>query len=697
MKRTRLAWFPMFLLLAAWSVRGQAPSTEADSTAIETAFAKWSKVDLEDRAPADATTFEGHAYTARRRGWHKLETEICRELGVYHRETGQPDAAQQWFTRLFEVVSEASDSLGIALALANLGNTFMGQGDHQTALEYNRRALAIRIRNQDREQPVRLANSYMFVGVSLMRLGKLAEAESHYRKSYEIRVHKADSVGLALLLGNMGNLALYQRNNELAEAYFQQSLHLQQSAKRRANALGTYYQSLGEAYSDVGDNLTALRYMQQALTIFDTMHMERRRQNALFTIGKIHIQNGDHAIGENALRQSVEIAERRGMLTMARDIYWQLYESARRTGRLEKAIGHYQKFEVYKDSLITLQNARSLARLTMQQDIARKDEAIVQLQQQSEAQNLRQRYLLIGLALALALLSVIYYLNRLRQKAFINLRQRKQEAEQLLDEKEKLLRDLRDTQQQLIQHEKLAALGQLTAGIAHELNNPLNFIINNAVALRMDHADLRDLLLERGFDREAFRELDNEMTQLIGGMENGAERMRHIVQELVAFSRAEQSLPEDVDLQEVVQESLHLIHQNGRAQWRVEQSWPVHLPKVKGYSGKLVQLFSNLLVNAFDALEMRWSAQTGEGKVTIEASVNHDRVTIRVADNGPGIDEASREKIFDPFFTTKPVGKGTGLGLSIVFSIVKAHKGTIDVNSILNGGTLFAISFPIKN
>lgn len=696
MKRTRLAWFPMFLLLAAWSARGQMSSAEADSAAIEAAFQKWLKVDLEERVPADAATFESHAYAARRHGWHKLEAEICRELGVYYRETGQPDAAQQWFLRLFDMSSEASDSLGIALALANLGNTYMGQGDHQTALEYNRRALAIRIRHQDHEQPVRLANSYMFVGISLMRLGQLAEAETCYKKSYDIRVHRADSAGLALLLGNMGNLALHQRKTELAEAYFQQSLHLQQSAKRRVNALGTYYQSLGEAYSEVGDNRTALRYMQQALAIFDTLKMERRRQNALFFIGRIHIQNGDHALGERALRQSAEIAERRGMLTMARDIYWQLYESARQTGRLEQAIGHYQKFEVYKDSLISLQNARSLARLTMQQDIARKDQAISLLKQQSEAQSLRQRYLLFGLALALLLLSVIYYLNHLRQKAFVNLKQRKQEAEQLLEEKEKLLHDLRNTQQQLIQHEKLAALGQLTAGIAHELNNPLNFIINNAVALRMDHADLRDLLHEHGLNGQHFRELDNEMTQLISGMENGAERMRHIVQELVAFSRAEQSPPESLDLQEIVAESLHLVQRNGRAAWSVAQSWPTQTPKVKGYSGKLVQLFSNLLTNAFDALESRWGKDTQHGQISIEAAVNGNNIVIRLADNGPGMDEPTQQKIFDPFFTTKPVGKGTGLGLSIAFSIVKVHKGTIDVNSTINSGTQFTITFPIE-
>jgi signal transduction histidine kinase len=288
------------------------------------------------------------------------------------------------------------------------------------------------------------------------------------------------------------------------------------------------------------------------------------------------------------------------------------------------------------------------------------------------------------------LFAVAYFLNRARKKAYLRMLAEKQSVEALLREKEQLLDDLHLAQQQLIQHEKMASLGQLTAGIAHELNNPLNFILNNLDALRMDYAELKQ---NPDLSADAVQEIETEMTQLLADIEHGGHRMRHIVQELRQFSRADTGEMEQVDLGEAIQESIRIAAAAAGTAWPVELELPDKLPTIQGYSGKLVQLFSNLIANAFDALDERWGSQAGQGKLLIAGTFTSQRVVIRFSDNGNGMSAATRMRLFDPFYTTKPVGKGTGLGLSIAFAIVKVHKGHIEVDSEPEMGTTFTIEF----
>ncbi|MEC8597203.1 MAG: 7TM diverse intracellular signaling domain-containing protein [Bacteroidota bacterium] len=285
------------------------------------------------------------------------------------------------------------------------------------------------------------------------------------------------------------------------------------------------------------------------------------------------------------------------------------------------------------------------------------------------------------------------------------------------------LGELQGAQDQLIQTEKLASLGQMTAGIAHELNNPINYVQSNATSLRRDleelieivdaHADALAALAEgaSGADgladaaREKARKLDlsflkEESRQLIAGILEGADRTARIVGGLRVFGRMDGDKPVEASLSDLLEASITVLGDRARSRARIEVDLPEDVPPLYCQSGKLSQVFMNIIVNAVQATEGRWSdpeerlvrveldrALDGEGKA--------HSVIVRVRDNGTGMDEETRQRLFDPFFTTKEIGKGTGLGLSIVKGILDDHGAQIRVESEMGEGTTFVLIFPL--
>lgn len=279
-------------------------------------------------------------------------------------------------------------------------------------------------------------------------------------------------------------------------------------------------------------------------------------------------------------------------------------------------------------------------------------------------------------------------------------------------ELELTLKNLKDTQTQLVNQEKMASLGQLTAGIAHEINNPINFVSSNISPLRRDIKDileLMDLYREKGklefsdksksevSDLEDDLELDyllDEVNQLLSGMEDGAKRTVEIVRGLKLFSRIDEQDVKEVDIHDGLDSTLVLLNSSMGGRVNVKKDY-ASLPMVECLAGKINQVFMNIISNAVHAmLDHPVEGRTPE--LVLTTSQEGNNVFIRISDNGPGMPPHVRDKIFEPFFTTKPVGKGTGLGLSIVYTIVENHKGTVRVESEMNIGTDFIITLPIN-
>jgi GAF domain-containing protein len=283
------------------------------------------------------------------------------------------------------------------------------------------------------------------------------------------------------------------------------------------------------------------------------------------------------------------------------------------------------------------------------------------------------------------------------------------------------LKDLQHTQAQLIQTEKMSGLGQLVAGIAHEINNPVNFIygnLNHATDYTKNLLSLLELYQQQYPDSspeigELAEDIDlkfllEDLPKLLLSMQVGADRIRQIVLSLRNFSRLDESQMKDVDIHEGIDSTLLILQHRLKSSSDSANILLVkeygNLPLVECYAGQLNQVFMNVIGNAIDALQSNQLSDRKSVSPQLKISTavgqlngNVPSAVIRIADNGSGISESMRERIFDPFFTTKPVGKGTGLGLSISYQIVvEKHGGVLKCSSESGKGTEFAIEIPIS-
>jgi two-component system NtrC family sensor kinase len=294
----------------------------------------------------------------------------------------------------------------------------------------------------------------------------------------------------------------------------------------------------------------------------------------------------------------------------------------------------------------------------------------------------------------------------------------RQEAEQLLEDKsrelytsmrtlEKTLDNLKASQNQLVQTEKMASLGVLAAGVAHEINNPIGYITSNFNSLKIAFQDIQKFVQgmqltiesETSFDAvkqkwqqllkqydlifllEDFIDLSNETSE-------GLTRVKQIVADLRAFSREDTAEKVIVDINETLRSSINILENQTKYHAKITTHL-TDIPKIMGYAGKLSQVFTNLISNANQAID-------DNGKICIFTEKAEEGICISVQDNGHGISEEDMKNLFTPFFTTKPVGEGTGLGLSISHGIVEEHGGTILVSSQLEVGTIFTVQIPLN-
>ena len=286
-----------------------------------------------------------------------------------------------------------------------------------------------------------------------------------------------------------------------------------------------------------------------------------------------------------------------------------------------------------------------------------------------------------------------------------------QKVKERTTELNQTLSDLKATQAQLVDAEKMSSLGQLTAGIAHEINNPINFVSSNIPPLRQDIEDLNTILSKyeeiepsSSIDEklkevnQLKQELDydylkTELKTIVNGIEDGAKRTAQIVSGLKNFSRLDEVDLQKTDINEGITSTLILV-KNKLANIKLTKNLG-ELPAIECYPSKLNQLFMNIMDNAIHAIEAKKTAE--ENEIIVSTYTENNSVVLSVKDTGIGMSEEVKEKIFEPFFTTKPVGEGTGLGMSIAYSIIKIHNANVQINSTENKGTEIIIKIPFNN
>jgi len=289
--------------------------------------------------------------------------------------------------------------------------------------------------------------------------------------------------------------------------------------------------------------------------------------------------------------------------------------------------------------------------------------------------------------------------------------ERTHELKETNDELNTTLEDLKQTQTQLVESEKMASLGQLTAGIAHEINNPINFVTANINPLKRNidlvldaiaviesvglsdlSADDKKRKIEEYKEEMDFDYLALETNQLMKGIREGAARTAEIVKSLKVFSRLDEDDLKRADLNEGLNSTMIIANNLLNVRISVVKKLG-DLPLVECYAGKLNQVFLNIIANAIYAVQKRFGEHTG-GEIVITTSYDEKNTYITIKDNGTGMDANTQKKIFEPFFTTKEVGEGTGLGMSIAYNTIKKHNGRILLSSVVGEGTEFILEIP---
>ncbi len=347
----------------------------------------------------------------------------------------------------------------------------------------------------------------------------------------------------------------------------------------------------------------------------------------------------------------------------------------------------YKAFISLQDSLLEDRSRFSAISFEAEQQMNEKELSINQLKSENEISSITRNFSLGIIALVLVLSGVIYYRYKSKQKANLVL--------------EKTLADLRATQTQLIQSEKMASLGELTAGIAHEIQNPLNFVNNFSELNKELLAELNEEITKGNY--EDVKAIAKDLTANEEKINHHGKRADAIVKGMMQHSRSSNGVKEPTDINSLADEYLRLAYHGLRAKDKSFNATMVtYFDDLVGMVDVVPQdigrVILNLITNAFYVVdEKKKQIQEGyEPTVSVSTRKSNGKVEISVKDNGNGIPPKVLDKIFQPFFTTKPAGQGTGLGLSLSYDIVKAHGGELQVETPNDGGTIFYILLPLN-
>lgn len=420
---------------------------------------------------------------------------------------------------------------------------------------------------------------------------------------------------------------------------------------------------IGQIHRLKGDLDRAEHCLQRSMEIRETLGHRASLASNLLTLGEIYLSRSDVDRAVTTFNDMLSIAMEGGVKMRAYQAHEALSRVYQASGYPDQALIHYQKYHALKEQVA------------------------------GEAMNLRVHNMKVLSDIAAA-----------EREAEVE-RRRGAELQAKNEELANLLARLKSTQDRLIQSEKMASLGQLTAGIAHEIRNPLNFVNNFASLTSQLAAEMETTFAEKGHEipgdvAEEFVELLDTLRFNATKIQEHGRRADRIVQSMLEHSRGGNGERSPTDVNKLLDECLNLAYHGMRARQSdfnvtLERDYDDRLPAVELVSQDIGRVFLNVLTNAFDALH---EADTGrEPVVSVTTRSGEKHVEITIADNGPGIPADVQARIFEPFFTTKPTGSGTGLGLSLAYDIVsKGHGGSLEVISSGDGGAAFVVKLPLE-
>jgi signal transduction histidine kinase len=567
------------------------------------------------------------------------EADVLSILGLIYRDKGELPRALELELKAQQIGEKFDDTVN-ASCLRRMGIIYYDLKDYRKTIDYCREAYDIdRLIGNYRGQ----VSDNLVTAMAYIEMKDRDSAWYFIQKSGNyVKDFEADFLWIR------GKIYWLKNNKDSAMADWREGL--------RSGLIMNYFRSVCFIFIEMG---TAYRQMKQLDSSI------------------IYAKKGL----ENAMKASNE----KGIL-LASEMLFELNDSLHKPEALE-----YLKIATAaKDSLEGAGNITTIQKIIANEN-ARQTE--IQTERSSYQSQLRQLMLAMGMGAILIIAIILYRNNRKKQKTNFILARQKAEIQETLAQ-------LKSTQSQLIQSEKMASLGELTAGIAHEIQNPLNFV-NNFSQINSELVDEAELAIKKGNSNDAIEVLSNLRNNELKITEHG-QRADAIVKSMLQHSRTSSGQKEKVDINALADEYLRLSYQGMRARDRlfeakITTAFDSNIGKINVIPQDISRVLINLYNNAFYAVrEKAKQLPNGyEPYVSVITSKANGKVEIAVKDNGNGIPENIRQKIFQPFFTTKPTGTGTGLGLSLSYDIIKAHGGEIKVETKEGEGSQFVIQLPI--
>jgi len=618
------------------------------------------------------------------------EANILYLISLEKRYLGNFGDALEYSINSFKVAEEIQDTLLITTAL--LGNSFnyLLSKNYTEALQEQQKALRLFKLTKD---SVGIATTYNDMGVTNMFADDLDKALKYHKMALDIR-KKVDLSAVGISYNYVADV--YQKQGKLKEAlkYIKEGLPYS-IALGDSRFIIEDYLLAGNIYAKLEDYNEAIANYNRAIEIAKANSNTAYQAEGLIRIGKVNIERGNATKALENLKLANKFVPLKDF-DRRQAIYRKMMEVYEEQNDYKNAFRYQAKFQEMSDSVSAAVKAEKIATLT--QELMYENKRAVQKASQAKeialkesqikTQKLIKNLSIAGLILIL-IFAVIFYI-------------RFKEKRRLSQSLEKTLTDLKATQQQLIQSEKMASLGELTAGIAHEIQNPLNFV-NNFSEVSNELLEEMKEEIEKGDHQEAMAIMTDVM-QNLEKIHHHGKRADSIVKGMLQHSRASGNKKEPTDINALADEYLRLAYHGLRAKDKTFNAELVtdfdeSIQSINVIAQDIGRVILNLVTNAFYAVhQKKQSNPTGyDPEVSISTKLRHNIIEIRVSDNGDGIPDPVKDKIFQPFFTTKPTGKGTGLGLSMSYDIItKGHGGKLSVETVNGKGAIFIIELPTE-
>jgi signal transduction histidine kinase len=624
-----------------------------------------------------------------------VRLNILMQLGTGY-FISNPDSAIIFSLQAYELAGKTNKVVIQARALNNMANSYATMGDYGKGIQMYFKALRI---NESLKNIPQIVTVYNNIGATYIQDADYKNALHYLQLAYKLWLpymasHKLVKLNQrqqhAILFVNFGECYLYTNKIDSAD-YYLQICYQEAKQNNFTNLINNIERDLGEVEIARGHKVEALKHLREGVRISKLNDDVEMLSISYLSIAKLYHMNKQQDSAEYYAKQALETAKTGKYLQDVLNAGNVLYTYYDEDGNLPEAYKYYKLATAAKDSLYSQDKVRQLTSMDFEEKQRQQD---IETAQTLYQEKVRSYLLIAGLVILLLLVFIFWRNSRHRKQANQLLQKQKEDIEDALAK-------LQVTQAQLIQSEKMASLGELTAGIAHEIQNPLNFI-NNFSEVNSELIDEMQQEIDMGHfeDVKAIAEDIKENQQKIN---HHGKRADGIVKGMLQHSRASNGIKELTDINNLADEYLRLAYHGLRAKDKSFNAEMVThfdkgLPKANVIPQDIGRVLLNLFTNAFYSVHQKGKIAGSGYKPTVELSTSSKEgsIIIQVKDNGEGIPESVKDKILQPFFTTKPTGEGTGLGLSISYDIlVKGHGGSIDIVTEEGHYTEFIIKIPV--